>query len=102
MPAVKSSLESWTLSLIERMYNAIRRGNDISRNVTLTGSLTALTAEKCAYTTIINTTGADVTFSVNNTAPVTLPNKSGVTIDVVQTSDISVSGSGTLAYIVSK
>ncbi len=102
MPAVKSSLDSWTFSLIERLYNAIRRGNDISRNVTLTGTLTPLNTEKCVNVTIINTTGGNVSVSINNTDVDTIPDKSGVTIDVVQTSNISVSGSGTLSYIVSK
>lgn len=101
MPTVKNS-QSWTTSLIEKLYNAIRRGQDVSRNITLTGALTPLTAEKCVSVTIINTTGADVTFTVNNTAQVTLLDKSGVTLDVNNTNQISVAGSSTLSYIVSK
>lgn len=101
MPTVKNS-QSWTTSVIERLYNAVRRGQDVSRNISLNGALTPLVGEKCVSVTIINTTGADVTFTVNNTAPVTLLDKSGVTLDVNTTDQISVAGSSTLSYIVSK
>lgn len=101
MPTVKNS-QSWTTSVIERLYNAVRRGQDVSRNISLTGALTPLFSEKCVSVTIINTTGADVTFTANNTAPITLPDKSGVTVDVNTTDQISVAGSNTLSYIVSK
>jgi len=101
MPTVKNS-QSWSASLIEKLYNAIRRGQDVSRNVALNGALTPLFAEKCVSVTIINTTGADMTFTVNNTAPVTLLDKSGVSLDVNNTEQISVAGTNTLSYIVSK
>ena len=101
MPTVKNS-QSWSSSLIERLYNAIRRGQDVSRSIALNGALTPLFAEKCVYVTIINTTGEDMTFSVNNTVPVTLPDKSGITLDVNNTEQISGAGTNTLSYIVSK
>jgi len=101
MPTAKNS-QSWTTSVIDKVYNAIRRGEDLSRNIVLNGALTPLVSEKCVYVTIINTTGGDITFSVNNTVPVTLPDKSGITLDVNTTEQISVAGTGTLSYIVSK
>ena len=96
------SFEVWTRSLIERLYNAVRRGNDISRSVVLTGALTPLTSESAVYVTLLNTTGADVNVSVNAGASIVIPDKSGFTIDVIDPGTISVSGTGTLSYIVSK
>ena len=96
------SFEVWTRSLIERLYDAVRRGNDISRNVVLTGSLVPLTSEKCVYVTIINTTGSTLTLSINGGASITIPDKAGITIDTVDPASISVSGTGTLSYVVSK
>jgi hypothetical protein len=101
MPTVKNS-QSWSTSVIERLYNAIRRGRDVSRNVVLNGALTPLFSEKCVSVTLINTTGEDMSFSVNNTASITLPDKTGVTLDVDTTDQISVAGLNTLSYIVSK
>lgn len=96
------SFEVWTRSLIERLYNAVRRGNDITRTVALTGTLTALTSESAVYVTIINTTGSNVNLSVNGGASIILPDKAGITIDTIDPSAISVSGAGTLSYVVSK
>ena len=96
------SFEVWTRSLIERLYNAVRRGNDITRSVALTGTLTPLTSESVVYVTIINTTGADVNMSINGGASIVIPDKSGITLDTVDPGTISVSGTGTLSYIVSK
>lgn len=96
------SFEVWTRSLIERLYNAVRRGNDITRSVALTGTLTPLTSESAVYVTIINTTGADVNMSINGGASIVIPDKSGITLDTVDPGTISVSGTGTLSYIVSK
>ena len=96
------SFEVWTRSLIERLYNAVRRGNDITRTVALSGTLTPLTSESAVYVTIINTTGSNVNLSVNGGASIIIPDKAGLTIDVVDTGAISVSGSNTLSYIVSK
>lgn len=100
------SFEVWTRSLIQSLYNAIRRGNDVTRIVALNQASTPLPSEKCVYVTILNTTGADVYIDVNATAnagvPITLPDQSGITIDVVTTDVIGVSGSGNLSYIVSK
>ncbi len=96
------SFEVWTRSLIERLYNAVRRGNDITRSVVLTGTLTPLTSESAVYVTIINTTGSNVNLSINGGASIIIPDKAGVTIDTVDPASISVSGAGTLSYIVSK
>ena len=96
------SFEVWTRSLIERLYNAVRRGNDITRSVALTGTLTPLTSESAVYVTIINTTGADVNMSINSGASIVIPDKSGITLDTVDPGTISVSVTGTLSYIVSK
>jgi len=43
-----------------------------------------------------------VNVSVNGGASIVIPDKSGFTIDVIDPATISVSGSGTLSYIVSK
>lgn len=96
------SFEVWTRSLIERLYDAVRRGNDITRSVVLTGTLTPLNAEKAVYVTLLNTTGADLNISINGGASIIIPDKAGLTIDVVDPNTISVSGTGTLSYIVSK
>jgi len=45
------SFEVWTRSLIERLYNAVRRGNDITRTVALSGALTPLISESAVYVT---------------------------------------------------
>jgi hypothetical protein len=96
------SFEVWTRSLIERLYNAVRRGNDITRTVVLTGALTPLNSESAVYVTIINTTGANVNVSTNGGASIVIPDKAGLTIDVVDPGTISVSGTNTLSYVVSK
>lgn len=100
------SFEVWTRSLIESLYNAIRRGNDVTRSVALTPVSTPLPSEKCVYVTIVNTTGGDVFIDVNSATlagvPITLPDKAGITIDTVNTGTIGVSGTGNLSYIVSK
>jgi hypothetical protein len=96
------SFEVWTRSLIERLYNAVRRGNDITRSVTLTGTLTPLTSESAVYVTLLNTTGANANVSINGGASIVIPDKSGITLDTVDPGTISVSGTGTLSYIVSK
>ena len=96
------SFEVWTRSLIERLYNAVRRGNDITRSVALTGTLTPLTSESAVYVTVINTTGANLNIAINGGPAIVIPDKAGLTIDVIDTGAISVSGSSTLSYIVSK
>jgi hypothetical protein len=96
------SFEVWTRSLIERLYNAVRRGNDITRTVVLSGALTPLVSESAVYVTIINTTGSNVNLSVNGGASIIIPDKAGITVDTIDPASISVSGTGTLSYIVSK
>jgi hypothetical protein len=61
-----------------------------------------LVSESAVYVTIINTTGADVNVSINGGASIVIPDKSGLTIDVIDPAAISVSGTNTLSYIVSK
>jgi hypothetical protein len=61
-----------------------------------------LISESAVYVTIINTTGADVNVSTNGGAAIVIPDKAGLTIDVVDPGSISVSGTGTLSYVVSK
>lgn len=102
MPTGRSSTDIFLQSLFQRLQEFLRRGSDISRNVTLTGALIPLPAEKCIQVTIINTTGSDIYFSANNTESIILADKGGVTLDVSNTEQISVSGTGTLSYIVSK
>jgi hypothetical protein len=102
MPTGRSSTDIFLQSLFQRLQEFLRRGSDISRNVTLTGALIPLNAEKSICVTLINTTGGDVYFSVNNTTSITLPDKTGVTLDVNKAEQIAVSGTGTLTYIVSK
>jgi len=96
------SFEVWTRSLIERLYNAVRRGNDITRSVVLSGALTPLVSESAVYVTIINTTGSNVNLSVNGGASIIIPDKAGITVDTIDPASISVSGVGTLSYVVSK
>jgi hypothetical protein len=96
------SFEVWTRSLIERLYNAVRRGNDITRTATLSGALTPLVSESAVYVTIINTTGSNVNLSVNGGASIIIPDKAGITVDTIDPASISVSGVGTLSYVVSK
>jgi hypothetical protein len=61
-----------------------------------------LVSESAVYVTIINTTGADVNVSINGGASIVIPDKAGLTIDVIDPAAISVSGTNTLSYIVSK
>jgi hypothetical protein len=81
---------------------------DVSRSITLSGSLTALPSECCRFVTLMNTTGSTVTFTVNNSmsgtsgSSVVLPNNSGVSIDTSNTVNVKVLGTGTLYYIVSQ
>lgn len=96
------SFEVWTRSLIERLYNAVRRGNDISRTVVLGGVLTPLASESAVYVTIINTTGGSINLSIDGGDSIMLPDRAGITVDTVDPATISVSGAGTLSYIVSK
>jgi hypothetical protein len=82
--------------------------DDVSRSLTLTGSLTALPAECCKFVTLMNTTGSNLSFTVNNAtsgvsgATILLPTSAGISIDTSNTSNVKVSGTGTLYYIVSQ
>lgn len=96
------SFDVWTRSLIERLYDAVRRGNDITRTVELTASLTPLNSEKAVYVTLFNTTGGPIDITINSGDSISIPTSFAITIDVVNTGVISVTGSGTLSYIVSK
>lgn len=97
-----SSSNSFLKSLFQNLQNTVRRGKDVSRNVTLTGALIPLPAENSISVTLVNTTGEDLSVGINNTAPVIIPDKAGVTLEVESTAEVSVAGTGTLSYIVSK
>jgi hypothetical protein len=81
---------------------------DVSRTYTLTGSLVALSTECSRFVTLMNTTGSNLSFTVNNTtsgisgATILLPTNAGISIDTPNASNIKVSGSGTLYYLVSQ
>lgn len=82
--------------------------SDVSRIYTLTGSLTALPSDCCKFITLMNTTGSNLSFTVNNhlsgtsAATILLPNNIGITINTSNASKIQVSGTGTLYYLVSQ
>lgn len=82
--------------------------SDVSRTYILTGSLTALPAECCKFVTLMNTTGSNLSFTVNNHlsgtsgATILLPTNAGISIDTPNALNIKVSGSGTLYYLVSQ
>lgn len=82
--------------------------SDVTRSVVLTGSLVALPSECCKYVTLMNTTASAVSFKADSStsgtsaATIILPAGSGVTIETCQTETVSMSGSGTLGYIVSQ
>lgn len=82
--------------------------NDVSRTYTLTGSLVALPAECSRVVTLMNTTGVNISFTVNNGtsgvsgATILLPTGVGISLDTSNTSNVKVSGTGTLYYIVSQ
>lgn len=76
---------------------------DISRNVTLTGTLTSLPNEKCQVVTLINSTTASIFAAINNGGIIAIPANGGYTFNsAFNTNEISVSGSGTVGYVVSK
>ena len=76
---------------------------DISRAVTLTGTLTPLVSEQCQTVTLINSTTSSIFASINSGSVITIPASAGYTFNsAFNTNEISVSGSGTVGYIVSK
>lgn len=76
---------------------------DISRTVTLTGTLTNLPSEGCQELNLINNSGASLFFSINSGSVITLPIDTGYTVNAVNNANlVRVSGSGVLSYVVSK
>jgi hypothetical protein len=76
---------------------------DISRTVTLTATMSNLPNEACQVLTLINSLADPLFFNVNSGSVITLPIETGYTVNSVNNANlVSVSGSGTLGYIVSK
>jgi hypothetical protein len=76
---------------------------DISRTVTLTGTLTNLPSEGCQELNLINNSGTSLFFSVNSGSVITLPANAVYPVNAVNNTNlVSVSGSGVLSYVVSK
>lgn len=76
---------------------------DISRTVTLTGTLTNLPSEVCQLVTLINNSGSILFLSINSGSVLSIPADSGYTVNSVNNTNlVRVSGSGTLGYVVSK
>jgi hypothetical protein len=76
---------------------------NISRAVTLTGTMTNLPSEACQELTLINSSGTSLFFNVNSGSVITLPNNANYPINSVSNANlVSVSGSGILGYVISK
>jgi hypothetical protein len=75
---------------------------NISRNQTLTGSQVALTSEATNGLTLINSTAANLSFVVNGGAVCTLLTGQGVPLDVNNANQITVSGTGTISYLINR
>ena len=76
---------------------------DISRTVTLTGTMTSLPSEACQELTLINSSGASLFFNVNSGSVISVPNNTNYSVNSVNNANlVNVSGSGILGYIVSK
>jgi hypothetical protein len=76
---------------------------DISRTVTLTGTLTNLPSEACQLVTLINNSGSVLFLSINSGSVLSIPADAGYTVNSVNNTNlVRVSGSGTLGYVVSK
>jgi hypothetical protein len=68
----------------------------------LTGSQVALTALPTNGLTLINSTTANLSFVVNGGDTATLLSGQGIELDVNNASQVTVSGTGTVSYIVNK
>ena len=93
---------------LRQIANNTQEPADVSRTYTLTGSLVALPTECSKFVTLMNTTGSNLSFTVNNAtsgvsgATILLPTSAGITLDTFDASNIKVSGTGTLYYVVSQ
>ena len=75
---------------------------NISRNQTLTGSQAALASEATNGLTLINSTAANLSFVVNAGAVCTLLPGQGIPLDVNNGNQVTVSGTGTVSYLINR
>jgi hypothetical protein len=68
----------------------------------LTGSQAALTALATNGLTLINSTTANLSFVVNGGDTATLLSGQGIELDVNNANQVTVSGTGTVSYIVNR
>ena len=73
-----------------------------TKTQTLTGSQVALTATSTNGLTLINSTAASLSFVVNGGDTATLLSGQGIELDVNNASQVTVSGTGTVSYIINK
>lgn len=69
---------------------------------TLTGSQVALTAAETNGLTLINSTTANLSFVANGGDVATLLSGQGIELDVNNASQVTVSGTGSVSYILNK
>lgn len=68
----------------------------------LTGSQAALAGGSTNGLTLINSTTANLSFVVNGGDVATLISGQGILLDVNNTSQVTVSGTGTVSYLINK
>jgi hypothetical protein len=75
---------------------------NISRNQTLTGSQVALATDITNGLTLINSTAANLSFVVNGGAVCVLLPGQGIPLDVNNGNQVTVSGTGTVSYLINR
>lgn len=73
-----------------------------TKTQTLTGSQVALTGGVTNGLTLINSTTANLSFVVNSGDTATLLSGQGIELDVNTSNQVTVSGTGTISYIINK
>lgn len=73
-----------------------------TKTQTLTGSQVALTGGVTNGLTLINSTTANLSFVVNSGDTATLLSGQGIELDVNNANQVTVSGAGTISYIINK
>lgn len=73
-----------------------------TKTQTLTGSQVALTGGVTNGLTLINSTTANLSFIVNSGDIATLLSGQGIELDVNNSNQVTVSGTGTISYIINK
>lgn len=73
-----------------------------TKTQTLTGSQVALTGGTTNGLTLINSTTANLSFVVNSGDTATLLSGQGIELDVNNANQVTVSGTGTISYIINK